>query len=293
MLLVFGVIINIVVIAQATTAYQSYLKSEAKKGIYRHLYYIKSFNNEGKIAVPEIEKKVLEVSDYASSKTKLWYRKPFYVQTNNESEAQLIIAASYQINETITEDDKKVYKREMPYTVYFKKHTSSAKVIVHYNYTDGSPSIIDTIKIEHVSKELPWKSFKKPSELELKTKNSLEHAIPKGSVPMETKEVRIIFPKVKIKDKILKEEYAGIQKLLKDNKFVEAGQLCKKVYESRKSPEASAALGLCYELVGNYPKAEEYIKPLKDFHMLSRIRKNMKLVKFAKSIGYEPEFIEF
>lgn len=292
-LFTISILFSLTVFSQATTAYQKYLKPEAKKGLFRHTYFIKSFENKGEIAAPEAEQKVLQFKKHTPSETKFWYQEPFYIQVENESEAQLVINASYKINATKTEEDRQEYRREMPYVVYFKKHTSSAEVIVNYSYTDGSPEVVDTVKIEHVSKELPWKSYKTPAEIEQYTNNSLANSIEKGSIPMENKEVRIIFPKVKIKDKALKAEYADIQKLLKNNKFIEAGQLCKRIYQSKESPEASAAIGLCYELVGNYPKAEEYIKPLKDFHMLSRIRKNMKLVDFAQSIGYNPEFIEF
>ncbi len=291
-LFILTILFNFMAFGQATTAVQKYLKTDAKIGLFRHTYCIKSFANIGNIKAIEAEKKALEVAPQSNS-DKLWFQQPFYIKVEPESEAQLAISAEYKINETVSEIDKKVYKKEMPYVVYFDKHTSSAEVIVHYDYSDGTPSVIDTVKIEHVSRELPWKSFKTVSEIEEATQKSLLNAISVESVPIQSREVRIIFPKVKIKDKVLKEEYSNIQKLLKTNQFVKAGQLCKRIYQSKSSPEASAALGLCYELVGNYPKAEEYIKPLKDFHMLSRIRKHMKLVEFANSIGYNPEFIDF
>ena len=292
-LLAFCSILSFMVFGQATTANQKYLKPDAKPCELRHSFYLKSFTNGGGIEVSGIEQQVKDYLKTKPQENKLWYQQPFYVLTENEADAQVIISATYFMKNTVTEETKKVYKKEMPYAVYFKEHTSAAEVIAKFEYTDGTPTKIDTIEIEHVSKELPWKSFSTVAEIEEKTKQSLAYAIKKEKVDAENKEVRIIFPKVKIKDKALKEEYDNLQSLLKNNQFIEAGQLCKKVYESAKSPEASAALGLCYELVGNYPKAEELIKPLKDFHMISRMRKNMKLLEFARSIGYEPEFIDF
>ena len=67
--------------------------------------------------------------------------------------------------------------------------------------------------------------------------------------------------------------------LLKKGEYEKAGVLCKKVNDAVNSPETSAMVGICYELVGNYPKANEYYKPFNDFHVKTRMKKSMKLLE--------------
>mgnify|MGYP002277566308 CR=1 FL=1 len=286
---------NITAFGQATVGHKAYLKANIQKGKYRHLYYVQSFTNSGDKIVDNIEEKVKKRYNKKQTLNKYWFLQPFYIPADNAEEAQVVISATYKINPSKTEATKKVYTYlEMPYSVYFEKYTSSAQVIIHYDYKDKSPSVIDTIKIEHTYKNLPWYPKSTLEKLEKNTKEDLLYAIKKPVKATNYKDVSIIFPKIKIKDKSLKEEYSQVQKLLKAEKYTEAGKICKKVYNNYpKSLEASAAVGLCYELIGNYPKAEKYTKPLKNFHIISRMRKNMKLLEFANSIGFTPEFIDF
>ena len=83
------------------------------------------------------------------------------------------------------------------------------------------------------------------------------------------------FQKVKTKDKTLKEELKGASDMLAAGEIYKLGSLYKRIYEADKTNKSAAFnLAMCYELIGNYPKAQEYYSVMPDFHANVRMKEN-------------------
>ncbi|WP_421919136.1 tetratricopeptide repeat protein [Marinifilum sp.] len=96
---------------------------------------------------------------------------------------------------------------------------------------------------------------------------------------------RFRFPKVKVKDKDLKDALKTVQSLLNEAKLSEVANIYRKIIERQSSPEAHLCLGMCYEIAGDYQKAQEEYKHKADFHIKTRMKYNMQVYNYFKSIG--------
>ncbi len=259
-------------------------------------YYFKSFSRSGEKAFPELDKKIEEKLMHPAPKETYWMYKSWINPVVDEADADYTISGEYfytsgtVVGETVYKEKTAVHP--IPYFVTAKEHRADIDVIFTFKYKDGTVQK-DTLSDHRKSVEKPGKSYYSTEKLELQLRDMILAKVSGYKSLVDYKEVAINFPKIKIKNKALKAEYDGIKPLLKEGEYTQAGAIVKKIYEAEKTPELSQAVGICYELVGNYDKAAEYYKAMPDFHIKVRMKNNIAVLDYAKSIGYEPEFIEF
>ncbi len=262
--------------AQYVVRQYSLKQNKVEKAIFTSTkIYLESFINKGQKPSDIVEKTVqkhFKYNEKSDDTNMCWVQKSWLTPVAQKSEADIIISGEYELISTTTAENKS----KATFTVIFT-----------FNYTNGSPVKKDTIKINqsYTDQNLPLE------KVEDNVSNRMKNRIAYYTRMVSSKKVNINFPKVKIKDKALKEEYATIKELMKKGEYVKVGKIVKKLYQTQKSPELALILGICYEILGNYPKADEYYKIKPDFHAKVRMKNNMKILTFAKSIGYEPEYI--
>lgn len=289
-------LVSIVAIAQSVEVRKYYLESgyETYKPM-RHKFYLKSFVNKGSEKHEHTEQYIQKYFKDGSlcneATNEIWLHQGLFCAVANESEADVVISGIYKYTSGATVFEKRMTEKSetirLPYFEDLTKNAAELTIVMSFSYKDGTPLVTDTIEITKASEK------KSLGELEEDIDKAVKYKIAYYRDAVEVKNQYINLPKVKIKDKALKEEFATVKGLLKDGELVQAGTICKKVHNIVNSPASSVMLGICYELVGNYPKANEYYKAQPDFHIKARMNKSMKLLEYAKSIGYEPEFIEF
>jgi len=263
-------------------------------------YYFKSFNRIGDKPLPSLEtaiEKALVTVKEADEKSRYWMYQDWVYSVKDEADADYTITAEYDYNSGIIIGET-VYKEKqgnirLPYFVTAKEHRADLDIYFTFNYKDGTPSRKDTISVHKKSVEKPGASYYSVEKLEKQLEGMMKAKVAHYKEFINSSEIQINFPKVKIKDKALKTEYASINSLLKEGEYEKAGSIVKKAYEANPTPELSQALGICYEIVGNYPKAAKYYEALPNFHIKVRMKKNMAVLDFAKSLGFTPEYIEF
>jgi len=108
----------------------------------------------------------------------------------------------------------------------------------------------------------------------------------------ECRMVRYRFPKLKIKDKELKNDVKIIQALLKEAKLSEVANIYREIIAKEPSPEAHLCLGICYELAGDIKKAEAEFKHKIDFHIKIRMKTNKQIYDYFQSIGISLKGVE-
>ncbi len=289
-------------IAQSVSTTQLTLAPEkaATTCFTKSKYYFKSFSRVGEKALPALEEAIeknLVSTTAAKENNDYWMYKDWAYSVADESQADYTIFGEYNYNSGITIGEglysETQGKVRLPYFIRTKENRADLDVIFTFDYKDDSPRRKDTLSVHKKSMEIPGKKFYHVEQLEAQLEDMMRAKVNDYKALINAKEVQINFPKVKIKDKSLKTEYATINKLLKDGEYEKAGRIVKKVYEANNTPELSQALGICYELVGNYPQATKYYKALPNFHIRVRMKKNMAMLKQAKAMGYAPEFIEF
>jgi len=262
-------------------------------------FYLKSFSRGGEKALPLLEETVEKelISTDQSKASNYWQYQPLVFPVGSEVEADYTISGTYYYDSGISTGESVYHEKtgalRLPYFVTAKKHYANLDIIFTFVYKDGSPTRKDTISIHKESVETPGKKYYDVSKLEAQLEEMIKAKLHYYTNLMDYKQIQINFPKVKIKDKAIKAEYQSIKDLLKDGEYEKAGKIVKKAYEANPTPELSQALGICYELVGNYPMAEEYYKALPNFHIKTRMKKNMALLEKVQSMGFEPQFIEF
>lgn len=288
--------VSIIAMAQSVEVRKYYLESnhETYKPM-RHKFYFKSFDNKGKVKHEKTEQYIQEYfkdkSICNNTSNKNWLKQELFCSLSSESEADVVVSGTYSYTCGANVFEKRMTEKtgtaRLPYFEDMTKNAADLKIILSFSYKDGTPSVTDTISITKASEK------KSLGELEADIDKAVKFKIAYYFDATDAKSQYINLPKVKIKDKALKEEFASVKGLLKNGEYVKAGVICKKVNGIVNSPASSVMVGICYELLGNYPKANEYYKSVNDFHIKSRMKKSMKLLNYAESIGYTPEFVEF
>ncbi|PKQ67519.1 hypothetical protein BZG01_07215 [Labilibaculum manganireducens] len=100
------------------------------------------------------------------------------------------------------------------------------------------------------------------------------------------------FPKLKIKDKELKNDIKTIQTLLNEARLSDVANIYRKIIDKEPSPEAHLCLGICYELAGDIKKAEAEFKHKIDFHIKTRMKSNNQIYDYFQSIGITLKGVE-
>lgn len=276
-------------------------ESAEKSKLTKGNFYLESLNNIGGATSSEVEKIINNTfaakGEEENSGNVRWFYDRWLKSIPNKEEAASYIKIDYsyangaEVKEILLKE--KSGNPRLPYFLTTKINFVDIQVILTINYADGSPTAYDTINIYKESKLIPGKKYKSVETLNEWGLQQLKWRIDDQINFVNPEEVQFVFPKVKIKDKALKAKYKEVKVYLKNGDYQKAGAIVKRVYEAEQKPEQAQALGLCYELIGNYPKAAEMYKISSDFHIKVRMKKNMKMLKFAKSMGYEPQFMDF
>jgi len=294
--------VNIIKAQQTVQHIPVFDEEKAQNSIFtKGDYYLESINCVDEEKNDQVEEIINKVFAYSEEKLSVdnanwvfdkWVKSLAF---KGEAKSFLNVDYSYSRGSKVTEvrQKEKSGNPRLPYFVVTKVNFVELEVVLTLDYADGSPTVYDTIYYEKQSKIIPGKKYYTIEALDEYAMMNLSNALNGQLDFVKSKEVQFVFPKVKIKDKELKAAYKQVKDLLKDGQLKEAGKIAKQVYEAEKKPEQAQALGLCYELVGNYPKAAEMFKIQSDFHINVRMKKDMRMLEFAESIGYKPDFVEF
>jgi len=270
--------------------------------------HLKTFINKGKTCNLDIQKILDEkfaqpYGDYGSGNKKTrnvnaWSQQNFFVPVKDQAEADVIISGTYNYNkETVVEE--KILKEKsnnfasrIPYSETRTTNKVELSVIINFKYKDNS-STTDTINLSYNSEGGKANIFESPDELEQKCIKSFRSNITKYFKIIKCDDLWYKFTKIKIKDKALKEEFKNARELLDTKKVKELGALYKKIYNLKKTKEVAHCIGMCYELLGNYPKAQEYYKQMPDFATKVRMKNQLKVFKYLQELNMTLKLEEF
>ncbi|MCT4589073.1 MAG: hypothetical protein N4A71_14720 [Carboxylicivirga sp.] len=287
--------------AQSVQVYKVSLdeKKIANTHFTKTKYYLKSFKNtcsQQNKTLEETVEEYLKKSHWSVDEKKPWINQPWILPLENESDADIILSGTYNYTCKAIEGEsvykEKIGTQRLPYFVTSIENKVDLDIVFTFDYKDGSPSQTDTLSWHKKSLRAPGKKFTPLDELE---QDVTKYAVSKIKFYTNLKssdKVVLNFPKVKFKDKALKTKYASIKTLYKERKYLDAANLINSLYQQQPSPDLAHALAISYELIGNFPKAAEYYKIKTDFHANVRMKQNNKLLDYAKSLGYEPTFID-
>ncbi|WP_372772962.1 hypothetical protein [Mangrovibacterium sp.] len=265
----------------------------------RNSYFFKGISKIGDTPNPVLEQFIDKYWKQPADPEISWLSRNWSSPVTNESDAEMVVEGTYvyesgtDVYETIYRESVTAGTPNLPYFVSEKKNFADLMVILNYTYKDGSPAVVDTIHLLKESVLKPGKDYYKVEQLEKQLDDEIRWTMGGYRYFLDRKKALVNLPDVKIKDKVLREEYKTYANLMKEGKYADAGRIAQKLYEAEKTPELSVAVGLCYELLGNFPKAQEYYDAKPDFHIKMRMRKNMELLDAARAMGYEPVFADF
>ena len=238
------------------------------------------------------------ISDYPKSNIS-WRKQDLFSLAKNNIEANMVIEPVYTFNE-YSGIHKKLFRERrsfaggsIPYFEYRKENSSELNLILNYKYKDGRTSS-DTLKISNISELKPGKPIKSIEYLHNKTLDDLDLMLYRTFNFFAYEKVWYKVRKVKSKDKGLKEELKGANELAKNGKVNELGSLYLKVYNADKSnTDAAFNVAMCYEIIGNYEKSASYYSVSPDFHAKIRMKKNLELIEYLRSIGANISYGDF
>lgn len=227
-----------------------------------------------------------------------WISKPLFSFTENKDEADVIVSGNYSIDkinsatEILKYESSSDFASPIPYFEVENINSVEVKVFTNYLYSDNSTFSDTTIITKKVIRN-PKAEFKSIDELLVESQEDLISKIRSKYNIFDLNKHNYKFPKVKVGSNDLKTEYKNAKDLLKADDIMKLGNLYKRIYEDKKSKEAAYCLGICYELIGNYPKAQEYYKQMPDFHTKTRMKNSMILFDYLNEIGVETSVIDF
>jgi hypothetical protein len=221
-----------------------------------------------------------------------WTRdKALFEKVNSKADADVVIGGHYEILTHVDVEEKLFYERQsnvggsIPYYEIRQTNTAEVNVVISYTYKDKFVDY-DTIHIVKSYERKPKTKCRSIDELVAACEESLELQSYSLFKFYEVDDEWYKFVKVKTKDKGLKEELSTAKDLLVNGEIYKLGSIYKRIYEADNSnKEAAFNLAMCYELIGNYPKANEYYAKMPDFHAKVRMKDNMKLYNYLESIG--------
>jgi hypothetical protein len=180
----------------------------------------------------------------------------------------------------------------IPYFEWRITNRASLDVVLSFNYSDGSTAF-DSISIVKESEQKPGAKLKPLRELEASCAKAFQNSFYYQFNFIDSEKRWIEFPGIKVKDKQLKGDYKQAKSWIKDHELIKLGQLFKRIYEAEGEDEAAVCLGLCYELLGNYPAAEQLFEGRSDFHIKARLKKELELYHYLQEIGAKIHLVEF
>lgn len=179
----------------------------------------------------------------------------------------------------------------IPFKEVRATNTLDVKLVLNMRYKDKSTSS-DTISYETKSVLKKGTRLISLDEMNEKLEDYIGLQVYSLRRFAKCKMVRYRFPKLKLKDKALKNDVKTVQTLLKEAKLSEVANIYRKVIDKEPSPEAHLCLGICYELAGDIKKAEAEYKHKIDFHIKMRMKANKQIYDYFQSIGISLKGVE-
>ncbi|MFA5420111.1 MAG: hypothetical protein WC341_16785 [Bacteroidales bacterium] len=227
-----------------------------------------------------------------------WAKSPWFLKADNASGAAVVLGGSYSIQAVTQVEQYQFYETSslisnpIPYFEVRPKNIVNAEVILNYQYADKTMDY-DTIRYSDASERKAGRKLEGLSEMVASCGKSLNSDISSLFRWIDYEKSSYQLEKVKISDKALKEEFKQAGELLKNQEVIQLGNLCKRIYKNSPSKEAAFNLGICYELVGNYPQATELYKQMPDFHTIARMKKSLLFFDYIHELGVETELVDF
>lgn len=288
------------VLAQSIEYYQFKLNKETKiRGSKIFYEGLKNKGEESQIDVSKIAMNYLEFYFYTYSGVKKkkiqnhisWMTNQRFEKAKDKASADVIVGGYYIIKTGANVEEKVFYERaqnvggSIPYYEIRQTNRAEVTAVISYTYKDKSVAY-DTINCAFEYERKPKTKYKSIDDLLAKCEKELGNKFSNTFNFYSYKDVWYNFKSVKTKDKGLKAELKTVKDLLNNGKIKEAGSIYLKVYEfDHKNLAAAFNVAQCYELIGNYPKANEFYLISPDFHAKVRMKSNMKLFNYLKSIG--------
>jgi tetratricopeptide (TPR) repeat protein len=233
-----------------------------------------------------------------STNVNAWSRKPLYTAVASEAEADMVLSGHFVIKAKSEISEQKFFETSsalgspLPYYEVRPRNELSAEVVITYTYADKSMDT-DTIVVFLESERKPKAKFHSLNELSAECDRKIKaEAYPLFHFIEQDKFFFKMF-KLKVKDKDLKLENDRLVDLFKEGKVEEMGKIYKRIYAADPTPECANNIAMCYEILGNYPQAEEYYKQMPDFHTKMRMKPTMELYNYMLEIGLKPVLTEF
>lgn len=307
------IVITLVVSAFSLSAQEGYFYQFKKKSdtkVKGSKIYYKNLENKGEnqsINVNEIIKSNLDFyfktwSGNAKKKVQnhiSWTTNPLFEKADKEEEADVIISGNYEITTDVSIKEKLFYERKqsvggaIPYYEIRQTNMASVEIVISYTYRDKSV-VYDTISIVNKYERKPNTKYQSIEQLLTKCDKTLNLKVYNTFAFYTTEKIYYKFLKVKTSYKELKVELKEVNTMLSNGEIEKLGKLYQRIYESDKSnKDAAFNVAICYELIGNYPKAEEYYAINPDFHAKARMRTNRILFDYLKEIGANVKLKDF
>jgi len=274
--------------------------------------FVKNFTNKGDIEANFGEKYAKSVKAALNRKSlglttgvKLnnpWLTTKFYEVVDTEAEADYIISGEYIFTKAYSSKNKEV-------VIYETSSMAKPKLPIHYyNYTEASSASVTMKMFIHKkgnatpSKEFPFTKTESKSKTTALQKPTITSAssyistLSKQAINKYTYEFtpRLVVEKYKFKtikpsNKELKKEYktmkSSLKAFAKQSNINEMGKIYLSMLEKENDADVHANLGMCYELIGNFTKAQAEYNAGGDKKGIERITYMIKVRESHKGVG--------
>jgi hypothetical protein len=228
---------------------------------------------------------------------KHWRYMKLYALVASKAEADVVVqpilssAAKSEKIDTWLHESKGRGGVRIPFKEVRATNTLDVNLVLNMRYKDKSTSS-DTISYETKSVLMKGKRLISLEEMNKELVRYLGLQLYSLNHFAKCYIIRYRFPKLKIKDKELKNDVKTVQTLLKEAKLSEVANIYRKVIDKEPSPEAHLCLGICYELAGDIKKAEAEFKHKVDFHIKTRMKANKQIYDCFQSLGITLKGVE-
>lgn len=226
-----------------------------------------------------------------------WRYMKFYSLVDSKTEADVVIepVLSYSAKSEMIDKWLREFKGRGGVKIPFKEVRATnmldANLVLNLKYKDNSTSS-DTISYDRKSELKRGKKLVSLDEMNEKFLKHLGLQLYYLRHFAESEMVRFRFPKVKVKNKELKDALKTVQTLLKEAKLSEVANIYRTIIDKEPSAEAHLCLGMCYEIAGDFLKAQEQYKHKTDFHIKIRMKNNMQVYNYFKKLEITLQGVE-
>lgn len=228
-----------------------------------------------------------------------WSHNPLFEKANDKASADVIVGGYYIIKTGADIEEKIFYETTqnvggaIPFYEIRQTNRAEVMAVISYTYKDNSVDY-DTISYIYEYERKPKTEYESIEDLLAKCTKSMGYGFYDAFHFHSAESDWYNFKSVKTKDKELKEQLKTVNDLLKNGEINKAGSIYLKAYELDNSNlEAAFNVAMCYELIGNYPKANEFYLKSPDFHAKVRMKSNMIFFDYINKIGANVKLVDF